>query len=175
MFGAVNVESRFAKEFATNRNHKIEEVANSRPRGGYLLATTFDYENVVYYALHRIHTAELIDEPAKRPRSFSLDAFLAEGRGQFGDGKTISLKATLTDNLAAILRETALSPDQKITTRAGKNTLTATVKDSWQLHFWIRSQVPYLTVIQPASLRKNIVSQLKSALANYSPANTAKP
>ncbi len=141
----------------------------------YLLATTFDYENVVYYALHRIHTAELLDEPAKRPRSFSLDAFLAEGRGQFGDGKTISLKANLTDNLAAILRETALSPDQKITTRAGKNTLTATVKDSWQLHFWIRSQGPYITVIQPASLRKNVVSQLKSALSNYSPANTAKP
>ena len=133
----------------------------------YLLATTFDYADVLYYALHRMHAAEILDDPAKHPAHFSLDTFVAQGGGQFGDGKTISLKAHLTDNLAAILLETAISSDQKITTRAGNNTLTATVKDSWQLHFWILSQGAAITVVQPTSLRKDIIGKLQDSLANY--------
>jgi predicted DNA-binding transcriptional regulator YafY len=133
----------------------------------YLTATTFDYADVLHYALHRMRSAEILDEPAKRPAHFSLDTFLAQGGGQFGDGKTISLKARLADNLATILRETAISSDQKITTRSGKNILTATVKDSWQLHFWILSQGPAITIIQPVSLRKEILGKLRQSLANY--------
>jgi len=133
----------------------------------YLLATTFDYPNAYHYAVHRIQRAEIIDAPAKRPKSFSLNAFLANGGGQFGSGNEIPLRAHLSDELAAILTETAISPDQKITTRAGRHTLTATVKDSWQLHFWILSQGPFITILQPASLRKEIVSKLTNSLANY--------
>ena len=135
----------------------------------YLLATTFKYENLVQYAVHRIHSAEILAEQSKRPKGFSLDAYLAQGGGQFGNGEEIHLKAHLTDNLAAILRETAISRDQKITTRAGKITLTATVKNSWQLHFWILSQGPFITVLQPTSLRKKIVDQLQETLATYRP------
>ena len=133
----------------------------------YLLATTFDYPNAYHYAVHRIQRAEISDAPAKRPKSFSLNAFLANGGGQFGSGNEIPLRAHLSDELAAILRETAISPDQKISTRAGRHTLTATVKDSWQLHFWILSQGPFITILQPASLRKEIVSKLTNSLANY--------
>ena len=133
----------------------------------YLLATTFDYEDVFHYALHRMRSAEILSDPAKRPASFSLDTFLAQGGGQFGDGKTITLKAQLTDNLTALLQETAISPDQKITSRSCKNILTATVKDSWQLHFWILSQGPAITIVQPTSLRNEITGKLRDALANY--------
>lgn len=126
----------------------------------YLLATTFNYPDALYYALHRIETVQTLAETAKRPSGFSLDEFLAKSGGQFGDGKMISLKANLTENLAEILRETPLSSDQKITTRAGKITLTATVKDSWQLNFWILSQGAYITVLKPVLLRKSIISQL---------------
>jgi len=133
----------------------------------YLLATTFNYPTALYYALHRMETAEILDEAANRPAGFSLDEFLAKSGGQFGDGKMISLKANLTEKLADILRETPISSDQKITARAGKITLTATVKDSWQLHFWILSQGAFITVLQPVSLRKSIISQLNASLGNY--------
>ncbi len=79
----------------------------------YLLATTFTYPNVVYYALHRMQTAEILDEPANRPADFSLDDFLARSGGQFGDGKMITLKAKLTDNLAAILGGPRFHPTRK--------------------------------------------------------------
>lgn len=133
----------------------------------YLLATTFRYSKVVFYALHRMQAAQILAEPANRPADFSLDAFLAHSGGQFGDGKTITLKANLTENLATILRETPISSDQKITTRPGKITLTASVKDSWQLHFWIFSQGPFITILQPAPLRAFVISRLTEALAKY--------
>lgn len=133
----------------------------------YLLATTFNYPTALYYALHRMLTSEMLDEPANRPPGFSLDEFLAKSGGQFGDGKMISLKADLSENLAEILRETPISSDQKITTRAGKLTLTATVMESWQLHFWLLSQGPAITVLQPPSLRKQVIAALESAFSNY--------
>ncbi len=134
----------------------------------YLLAIAFGHENPFLYAVHRIQAADLLDEPATRPASFTLDGFLAKGGAQFGPQKVVALKARLSDELAAILRETAISPDQKITTRAGINTLSASVMESWQLHFWILSQGPSITVVQPAALRKLIVARLTDALANYS-------
>lgn len=135
----------------------------------YLLATTFDYPNVLYYALHRMESAEILPEVSNRPSGFSLDEFLAQSGGQFGDGKMISLRAKLAENLAEILRETPISSDQKITSRAGKITLSATVKDSWQLHFWILSQGAFITVQKPVSLRKTIIGELEASLENYKP------
>ncbi len=158
----ISAGTTVAKELLLHPIALIQQGARS-----YLLATTFHYDTLVQYAIHRIHAAALLAERAKRPKSFSLDDFLAQGGAQFGQGASFALKISLSDDLAAILQETAISSDQRITTRAGKNTLTATVKDSWQLHFWILSQGPSLTVIQPASLRNEITGKLRQALANY--------
>ena len=133
----------------------------------YLLATTFDYDQLLHYALHRIRKIEILEEPAKRIKGFSLNEHLQKGGGLFGTGASIILKANLSSELAEILHETPISTDQKISTRAGKNILTATVYDSWQLHFWILSQGSYITVQQPVSLKKHIVAQLRAALTNY--------
>ena len=133
----------------------------------YLLADTFDYGQLRLYALQRIRGATVADDRAKRPPAFSLDAYLAEGGAQYGEEKSIALKATLADELADLLRETPIAADQRITTRAGKHTLTATVADSWQLRFWIRSQGPAITVAAPVSLRKAISQSLRAAADNY--------
>lgn len=133
----------------------------------YLLATTFKYQDVRYYAMQRIKRAAVLDAPAKRPPGFTLDRYLAQGGGQFGQGETVTLKAKVSPELTRLLEETPLSNDQKITSRAGVHTLTATVRRSWQLDFWIRSQGPSITVMQPASLRKSIISDLEELLKNY--------
>jgi predicted DNA-binding transcriptional regulator YafY len=133
----------------------------------YLVATAFDYQEPKLYALHRMASASLLKTPIKRPTGFSLDAYLASGAAQFGAGGTIQLKARIGDTLAHLLEEAPISKDQNISTRAGIRTLTATVTDSWQLHFWILSQGAQITVIQPTALRKTIVSALKKSLANY--------
>ena len=65
------------------------------------------------------------------------------------------------------MEETPISNDQKIYTRSGVQTLTATVQKSWQLHFWLLSQGPAITVLKPVSLRKEIIAALESSLSRY--------
>lgn len=133
----------------------------------YLLAKSPDHANLIQYALHRFQSAELLAAPAKVPRGFSLDEFLAAGGAQFGQGASITLKATVSDELATILRETPLDASQTLVTRDERTTLTASVKDSWQLGFWLLSQGPAITVLKPVALRRKTIAMLTEALANY--------
>lgn len=135
----------------------------------YLVATAFGYETPYQYALQRMSSATVLEDPVKRPKGFSLDAYLASGAAQFGGSEVLTLKARVDGNLARLLEETPISKDQKIAVRAGVHTLTASVYDSWQLHFWLLSQGPSITVLKPVALRKRIVSCLEEALGNYAP------
>ena len=133
----------------------------------YLVATKDGYDSPYLYAIHRMQKAELVDVPSRIPKGYSLDAFIASGSTQFEPGEVITLKAKVSDYLARVLEETPMAKDQKITTRASVHTLTASVQDSWQLHFWIRSQGAAITVMQPSNLRKKIIAELQASLAQY--------
>jgi predicted DNA-binding transcriptional regulator YafY len=133
----------------------------------YLVATTFEYPDVRLYAIHRMSQATLSSEPAATPPDFKLDTYLATGALNFGAGDTIILKAWLTDDLAIHLTETPLSTDQQIVYKAKRYHLTATVKDTWQLHYWILSQGSGITIISPAELKAAIADTVKAASANY--------
>ncbi len=158
----VSAGASAAKERLLHPLALIQQGARS-----YLLASSADHDGLTQYALHRFQSAELLAEAAKIPTGFSLDAFLANGGAQFGQGAPLTLKATVTDELATILRETPISPSQTLVTRHGTHTLTATVKDSWQLGFWLLSQGPAITVLNPAALRKRIIAMLTQSLAAY--------
>lgn len=158
----LKADAEEAKEYILHPLSLIQQGARS-----YLVATTFGYDTPYQYALHRMASATVLDEPVKRPKGYSLDAFIDSGAAQFGSGETITLKARVDDNLARLLEETPISKDQKITRRSGVHTLTAIVPDSWQLHFWIRSQGSAITVVKPVSLRKSIIASLKETLGNY--------
>lgn len=133
----------------------------------YLVASTFDYGKPLLYAVHRIESAEVLDVPTRRPEGFTLDRFLERGGAQFGAGKTVTLKADVSESLARLLEETPLSRDQRITKGKHGLRLTATVFDSWQLRFWILSQGPDLVVRQPAALRRELMERIEAMRAAY--------
>lgn len=134
----------------------------------YLVATAFDYGDIRLYALHRIRAVTATDDPACRPKDFSLDRFLAEGGMQFGEGPQIRLKAVVTNNLACYLEESLLSPDQKLKPIDKEHyRFEVVIKDSWQLQFWILSQGAEITVEGPEELRERIRENLQDALAGY--------
>lgn len=134
----------------------------------YLVATAFDFTDPRLYALHRVNAARLSTNVATTPADFSLDAFLADGGMQFGEGGPLQLQAVVSGKLACYLTECPLSQDQRLTAqRADRYLLTATLKDSWQLYFWILSQGEEIVVVQPAHLRKRIRESLQAALKNY--------
>ncbi len=133
----------------------------------YLLATTFNYDKPVFYALHRMDSAVPTKEKSRRPKGFSLEGFMDQGGAQFGAGKTITLKAKISDSLSSLLKETPLSTDQRIVAKKGVQFLTATVFDSWQLRFWVLSQGSSILVQQPKALKNDIVNQLEETLKSY--------
>ncbi|MCB1129691.1 MAG: WYL domain-containing protein [Verrucomicrobiae bacterium] len=79
----------------------------------------------------------------------------------------IRLQARVDPDLARVLREPPLSRDQKITLRDGRHTLTATVRRSWQLVFYILSQGERMTILKPKSLRDEIVATLRRSIEQY--------
>ena len=133
----------------------------------YLAATAHDYPDVRLYAIHRIQRAEITDRKVVPPKGYTTDRYLAAGAMEFGGGTSIQLKAWVTNELAIYLAETPLSAKQTIQFKKGRHLLTAEVKDSWQLHWWILSQGAGLTIVSPAHLRDGIHKTLRTAAANY--------
>ncbi len=131
----------------------------------YLLATSWDYDDPRLFALHRMHSAERTYAPARRPAGFSLDGWLRQNGGQFGQGEHWALRAQVAPELAVILRETPLSPDQQLDAASGL--LTATVADTWQLHWWLMSQGDAIEVLAPTALRQRMGEALRRAAARY--------
>ena len=134
----------------------------------YLVATAFDYAEPRLYALHRIRAVTATEEPARRPKDFSLDRFLTDGGMQFGEGPQIRLKAVVTNNLACYLEESPLSPDQKLKPIDKEHyRFEVVIKDSWQLQFWILSQGAEIVVEGPVELCQRICDSLRGALTAY--------
>ncbi len=138
-----------------------------RGKTAYLLATAFDYTDLRLYPLHRFYTANVLDAPARLPKDFSVDDYIASGGMNFEPGKTITLKATLSNELAILLEESPLTTDQTINHRNGHYELTTKITDSWQLRFWILSQGSGIIIQSPKSLREKIKSELQATLNAY--------
>jgi predicted DNA-binding transcriptional regulator YafY len=86
---------------------------------------------------------------------------------EFGEPSPIALVARVSEKLARYLRETPLSKSQTLTPSGGAFTLRATVKDTWQLHWWILGQSPEITIMEPEHLARGIKGALAAALAGY--------
>ena len=132
----------------------------------YLVATAFQYQDIRLYALHRLQAATMTDLPINRPSDFDLDTYIASGALHFGKG-TLQLKAWVSHGMADHLRETRLSEDQDLQEEANGCQLTATVTDSWQLRWWIRSLGAGIVVLEPLKLREEILNGAQEMLKNY--------
>ncbi len=136
----------------------------------YLVASAWDYAEVRLYALHRFSTVEILETAAKAPKGFNLDKAIASGLADFANqGEPIQLEIRCTEWVAAYLAETPLSVDQKIQPDGeGWVRITATVNDTWQLHWWLMGQGAGLEVCAPAELRNEVKLALLEANSLYS-------
>jgi predicted DNA-binding transcriptional regulator YafY len=133
----------------------------------YLVATAFEYPDVRRYAIHRMSRAVLNEKEIIRPKGYTTDGYLASGAMEFGGGRSISLKAWVSNELAIYLAETPLSAKQTISFKRDRYLLTTEVKDSWQLHWWILSQGAAIIIASPEQLRTKIANSLDAASRNY--------
>ncbi|MDP1612791.1 MAG: WYL domain-containing protein [Sulfuritalea sp.] len=127
-------------------------------RGGivYLVCVYDGHSDPRQLALHRMREAELLIEPARRPKGFSIDDYITEG--EFGvslNPRPIKLEAEFYRHVAIYLRESPISDDQTITELDEDNILLrATVPDTLELRLWLKSFGDEVAVLKPVALRR---------------------
>lgn len=105
----------------------------------YLVGRYRGFNDIRSLALHRIVSAKASTLTFERPKDFDLQRFNDEGRFGYGDGKRISLTFEIEKNAGFHLLETPLSIDQKMREMPTKYEVKASVVDSAQLTWWLRS------------------------------------
>ena len=136
----------------------------------YLVATLWDYQDIKQLALHRFSEATLLDKDVSAPGDFSLDAYIAEGGFDYPTIPEHSIRLTvkINDWIKKYLSETPLSADQQITRLdAMTYQLQATVKDTLQLRWWLRSFAADVEIMEPLSLREEFVESAKALSQIY--------
>jgi predicted DNA-binding transcriptional regulator YafY len=171
---AVLMERQIEVEYQSFQSPKVKQkrlhplAIVQRGSVTYLVATAFEFNEVHLYAVHRMATARMTEEQARRNDDFDLDAYIAGGALQFGSGESVRLEAQVSESLAWILRETPLSEDMTLEQNESEWMLTATMADSWQLQWWVLSQGAAIKVLAPEALRAAIADELSQSLASYS-------
>lgn len=119
----------------------------------YLIALCFDYDEPRPYPLHRMVSATQLYVAARKKEGFAIGDY-AEEQGHFGTGKMITLKARVRGHLPLILEETKLEAKQKLSEPdvEGWRLLTARVRDTWQLRWWVLAQGESIEVLGPKGL-----------------------
>ena len=119
----------------------------------YLVCTLWDYQDIRQLALHRVVSATPADKPGTRPNGFDLDKYIEQGEFQYPVGPMIQLKLKMERGAAAHLYETPLSEDQTIESfDADHVVVTATIRDTAQLQWWLRGFGKLAEVLEPVHL-----------------------
>lgn len=141
-------------------------------RGGllYLLATCEGYSDIRQFACHRIISANVIEKEALLNSDFDIKALVESQKVNFAKRSESELfEARFTDAAIAHLLETPLTPDQKIeeAPEPGWNRLTATIKITEVLRWWVLGFADQVEVISPLSFRNEIAQAVNNASKNY--------
>ena len=133
----------------------------------YLVASCYDYTDFRLFAMHRIHKAIKLDERINN-LSFSLKDYIDGGVLELPQGDMIKLKLRFYNGAGDHLKETPLTPEQNLADdNRGAVTVSAEVRDTEELCWWIQGFGANVEVLAPKSLRTKIGNALKQAAARY--------
>ena len=136
----------------------------------YVVCTIWEYTDIRQLAMHRIKSAKLLDEGARPIKGFDLKRYIHE-ESAFGypeSSKSIKLKVLFNEGAAFHLTERKLSEDQVLKkTSGGYFCLTATVKDTSELRWWLLSFGVGVEVLAPKALRKEFKGMAESMARMY--------
>jgi len=136
----------------------------------YLVASLADFSDARVLALHRMSNAALLDEPARALKGFDLQRYIHEQYVfDIPAGDAIRLELRLAPWLARHLGESRLARDQVITPIRGSEQfrLVATVPNTEQLLWWLRSFGADVEVLKPASLRRRMAQGVTEMARMY--------
>jgi predicted DNA-binding transcriptional regulator YafY len=142
----------------------------SRHSISYLLATVEGYNNVLQFALHRIHEAKCLDLAANRHEALDLDAYLdGGGFNSLGPLPKVELIADVSPQIAWLLAETPLSPEQDLHPLPGTDwqRLRACVPQDQETLWWIFGLNDNIKVLEPQVWVEEITQKLEGLSRLY--------
>ena len=150
---------RGASDISEYRVHPLAVV--QRGPVAYLCCRV-NYDEVLRkFAMHRIQSVIVSDEPVKIPKGFSIDEVIAGGEFGFGDGKQIKLEAIFHHGVGDHLFETPISTDQVLADVGdGMVKLNATVANTQQLVWWLLGLGDGVEVSKPIVLCKKMRDEI---------------
>lgn len=134
----------------------------------YLVATAWEYNDPLIFALHRFTSAKPLEQAARSIPTFDLDKYIASGALGFAySDEPVRLVARFQASAAEHLRETPLAQDQALKVADGHVTLTATVPDTAQLRWWLLGFGDDVEVLAPPALRQEIANAAEGMASQY--------
>ncbi|WP_054759543.1 helix-turn-helix transcriptional regulator [Methylomonas koyamae] len=137
----------------------------------YLVATINDYIDIKQLALHRFIDAELTDKAVNIPGGFSLNNYIEQGEFDYPTNdidQTIPITFKISAFMKQLLLETPISSDQQISILDDdRYLLHATVKNTEQLRWWIRSFSTNIEVLEPPALRAEMATEARALIKLY--------
>lgn len=136
----------------------------------YLVGTARNYTRPCIYAMHRMSRATALDETAIVPDGFDLNRYVQEERAfEQPGGVDFHLELRVGPWLARYLDERQLAADQTLSPIRGSDLmrLRATVADTAQLRWWLRSHGPAVEVLKPAKLRRELAAEFAELANTY--------
>lgn len=150
------------------QEHRIHPLALvNRGNSSYLMVTFYEYQDVRLLAMHRIKSAELLDDSAIIPKDFNLDQEIANGRLSFGDGEMIRLVLEFNREVGEYFLETPISEDQTYSEIDEKIIITAAVADTPQLRWWVLSLGAGVKVVEPINLKNQLFGEINKMYSQY--------
>ncbi|MEA3362316.1 MAG: WYL domain-containing protein [Thermodesulfobacteriota bacterium] len=135
----------------------------------YLVCTFWEYQDLRQIAVHRIDSAQLLNESSRTPAGFKLKDYIAKGNFDFPESEgTIQLKCLFHPHVAKHLAESPINQTQELITQSdGQIQLVAEIEDTAQLRWWLLGFGDQVEVTEPETLRNDIFHILSEAIVKY--------
>ena len=149
------------------RQHDFDPYSLIAYRGGlYLLGYSHRSSAIIYLAVERIRSVEFIHQPDGSPARFIYPRGFdpaAHTEGTFGivEGPETRVELKIhSEQTEAYVRSRTIHRSQRFSHRRdGTTIMTMTVRGTTELANWIMSMGPWIEVLKPASLRKEIAQR----------------
>jgi predicted DNA-binding transcriptional regulator YafY len=157
------------------RQHDFDPYSLIAYRGGlYLLGFSHRSNAIIYLAVERIRSVEFIREPGGTqtrfvyPRNF-YPAAHTEGTFGIVEGPETAVELKIhSEQTEAYVRSRTIHRSQRFSRRRdGTTIMTMTVRGTTELANWIMSMGPWIEVLKPAALRKEIAERHATAARLY--------
>ena len=133
----------------------------------YLIGNCRLRKDIRIFALDRIQSLNLTDEPFEMPAHFKVEDFMQTSFGVFR-GEPQRVRIRFASEIAGYISEKTWHQTQKIEPQKdGSIIFEARVAGTDEIKFWLMTWGAEAEVLSPAALRDEMISEAKAMLQNY--------